>query len=69
MSFQSTSGDIDLFIPSDIGAGIDIRTTSGRISTDVAITVEGTIPPYHEECPDMGHYSKILTVSTYEARQ
>ena len=68
MSFQSTSGDIDLFVPSDIGADVDIRTTSGRISTDVAITVEGTNPPYNEECPDIGHYSKIRIVSTYEAR-
>jgi len=43
MSFQSTSGDISLFVPSDIGVEVDIRTTSGRISTDLAITVEGTM--------------------------
>ncbi|GAG71531.1 unnamed protein product, partial [marine sediment metagenome] len=43
MSFQSTSGNISLFVPSDIGADVDIRTTSGRISTDLAITVEGTM--------------------------
>jgi len=43
MSFQSTSGDIDLSIPSDIAADIDIGTTSGRISTDFAVTVEGTM--------------------------
>lgn|GEM_PF-5851701 len=38
MSFQSTSGDINLSIPSDIGADIDIGTTSGRITTDFAVT-------------------------------
>lgn len=43
MSFQSTSGGISLSVPSDIGADVDIRTTSGRISTDLAITVEGTM--------------------------
>ena len=43
MSLQSTSGDISLFVPSDISADVDIRTSSGRISTDVAITVEGTM--------------------------
>ena len=43
MSFQSSSGDISLFVPSDVGADVDIRTTSGRITTDVAITVEGTM--------------------------
>lgn len=43
MSFQSSSGDINLSIPSDIGADIDIGTTSGRITTDFAVTVEGTM--------------------------
>ena len=43
MSFQSTSGDIDLSIPSDTAADIDISTTSGRITTDFALTVEGTM--------------------------
>lgn len=43
MSFQSTSGDINLSIPSDTGADIDISTTSGRITTDFAVTVEGTM--------------------------
>ncbi len=43
MSFQSTSGDINLSIPSDIGVDIDIGTTSGRIATDFAVTVEGTM--------------------------
>ncbi len=33
---------ISLFLPSDIDAEVDIRTTSGRISTDFGITVEGT---------------------------
>lgn len=42
MSFQSSSGDISLFLPADIDAEVDIRTTSGRISTDFRITVEGT---------------------------
>ena len=41
MNFQSSSGDINLSIPSDVGADIDISTTSGRITTDFAI--EGTI--------------------------
>ena len=42
MSLQSGSGDISLFLPTDIDAEVDIRTTSGRISTDFRITVEGT---------------------------
>ena len=42
MSLQSSSGDISLFLPADIDAEVDIRTTSGRISTDFRITVEGT---------------------------
>ncbi len=42
MSFQSTSGDISLFLPAEIGAEVDVRTTSGRISTDFRISVEGT---------------------------
>ncbi len=46
MSFQSTSGDISLFVPSDITAEVDIRTTSGRISTDIAIIEEGTMGKY-----------------------
>jgi len=43
MSLQSTSGDISLFLPAGIGAEVDIRTTSGRVSTDFRISVEGTI--------------------------
>jgi len=43
MSFQSSSGDINLSIPSDTAADIDISTTSGRITTDFAVTVEGTM--------------------------
>ncbi len=43
MSFESSSGDISLFLPSDIGADVDIKTTSGRISTDFRIAVEGTM--------------------------
>jgi len=43
MSFQSSSGDISLFLPADIDAEVDIRTTSGRISTDFRIAVEGTL--------------------------
>ena len=42
MSFQSSSGDISLFLPAEIGAEVDVRTTSGRISTDFRIAVEGT---------------------------
>ncbi len=42
MSLQSSSGDISLFLPTDIDAEVDIRTDSGRISTDFRITVEGT---------------------------
>ncbi len=42
MSLQSSSGDISLFLPTDIDAEVDVRTTSGRISTDFRITVEGT---------------------------
>ena len=42
MSFQSTSGDISLFLPAEIGAEVDVRTTSGRISTDFQIAVEGS---------------------------
>jgi len=43
MSFQSTSGDINLSIPSDTAADIDISTTSGRITTDFAVTILGTM--------------------------
>ena len=43
MSIQSSSGDISLFLPADIDAEVDIRTTSGQISTDFRISVEGTM--------------------------
>ena len=45
MSLQSSSGDISLFLPTDIDAEVDVRTTSGRISTDFRLTVEGTSEP------------------------
>ncbi len=43
MSLQSSSGDISLFLPADIDAEVDIRTTSGQISTNFRISVEGTM--------------------------
>ncbi len=43
MVFTSVSGDITLLLPENVSAEIDIRTTSGRISSEFGITVEGQI--------------------------
>ena len=43
MSFSATTGDIDLFLPGDVGAKIDAHATTGKISSDFKIAVQGTI--------------------------
>lgn len=43
MEFHSTSGDILLMLPEDIGATIEADTTSGRIRTEFPVLVEGTM--------------------------
>lgn len=43
MLLTSISGDVTLLLPEDISADIDVQTTSGRISSEFKILVEGEI--------------------------
>ncbi len=43
MVLTSVSGDVTLLLPSNISAEIDVQTTSGRISSEFKIMVEGEI--------------------------
>jgi len=43
MLLTSTSGDVTLLLPEGVAAGVDAQTTSGRISSEFKILVEGKI--------------------------
>ena len=43
MLLSSTSGDVSLFLPEDISADIEANTTSGRISSEFRILIEGEL--------------------------
>ena len=43
MLLSSTSGDVSLFLPEDISADIEADTTSGRISSEFRILIEGEL--------------------------
>ena len=43
MLLSSTSGDITLFLPKDAAVNIEAETTSGRISSEFRILIEGEI--------------------------
>jgi len=43
MLLSSTSGDVSLFLPEDISADIDAQTTSGRISFEFRIRIDGEL--------------------------
>ena len=43
MLLTSTSGDVTLLLPEGVSADVDAQTTSGRISSEFKILVEGEI--------------------------
>jgi len=45
MSFHTVNGSINLYVPQNISADIDISTTNGGVHTDFPLTVEGKWGP------------------------
>ncbi len=63
LDFSTVNGSIEVWLPSETNADIDLRTMYGRVSSDFPMTLNGRINPRHLRA-QIGNGGRHISVST-----